>query len=188
MNNLQNNISRASEIQMVAKPEVTLVDLTMLIPRVHALPNNASYRASTIEFSTHCRPLTTQCERQAAGRRGQFTYFNCIDNFGGLLGTPPNVTTIANSKAEDPDLPPMAFKPLQSLQYAFVANEDLSIPYNTEGCNLSTGNFAINACTLPDSDLINPIFVAVAGRIFTQDLSATSNLSTEPNIFANGFS
>ena len=186
--NLQNNISRSSEIRMVAMPRLTHGDLAVLTPQMESLPNNVDYRASAIGVSTQCRPLTVHCNMQDAGPGGQYTQFNCTGAFWGLLGKPPNVTTVTNSKAEDPDLPPMAFKPLQSLQYAFFTDPGLSISYNTEGRNISTGDFAVNASTLPDSALINPIFVAVAGRISTQDTSATSDLSADPNMFANGFS
>jgi hypothetical protein len=186
--NLQNNISRSSEIRMVAMAELTHGDLAVLIPQSENLPNNIDYRASTIGVSTQCRPLTAHCKMNGAGPGGQYTQFNCTNNFWGMLGKPPNITTVTNSKAEDPDLPPIAFKPVQSLQYAFFTDPGLSIPYNTEGLNLSTGDFANNMPTLPDSDLINPIFVAVAGRISAPDMSATSNLSTDPNMFTNGFS
>ena len=186
--NLQNNMSRSSEIRMDAVTELTPSDLAILIPQVETLPNNVDYRASTIGVSTQCRPLTAQCKMHADGPGGDYTQFNCTNNFWGLLGKPANVTTVTQSKAEDPDLPPMAFKPLQSLQYAFFTDPGLSIPYNTEGLNLSTGSFAANVSTLPDFDLINPVFVAVAGRISTQDMSATSSLSTDANMFANGFS
>jgi hypothetical protein len=185
---LQNNISSVSEIRLVTKSELSHGDLAVLIPQLETIPDDVDYRGSTIGVSTQCQPFTARCKMQAAGPGGQFTQFNCTDNFWGLLGKPSNVTTVTNSKAEDPDLPPMAFKPSQSLQYAFFTDAGLSIPYNTQGRNLSTGNFATNAPTLPDSDLINPIFVAIAGRLSTQDMSATSNLSTDPNMFSNGFS
>jgi hypothetical protein len=184
---LQQNISRESEIRIVAEPDLRHGDLAVLIPQIDTLPSNIDYRASTIGVSTQCRPMTSQCKMQTVGPSGQYTQFNCTDNFWGVLGKPPNVTTVTQAKAEDPDLPPMAFKPSQSLQYAFFIDSSLSTPYNTEGSNLSTGNPEVGSPTLPDSDLINPVFVAVAGRISTDDTSVFSNLSSDPGMFSTTF-
>jgi len=184
---LQQNISRESEIRIVAEPDLPHGDLVVLIPRIDTRPNNIDYRASTIGVSTQCRPMTSQCNMQTIGPSGQHTQFNCTESFWGVLGKPPNVTTVAHAKAEDPDLLPMAFKPSQSLQYAFFADSSLSTPYNTAGSNLSTGNPELGSPTLPDSGLINPVFVAVAGRISIDDTSVFSNLSSDPGMFKTAF-
>src|SRR5438046_10275140 len=104
---------------MVAMAELAHGDLAVLIPQSEDLSNNIDYRASTIGVSTQCRPLTVHCKLNGAGPGGRYTQFNCTNNFWGMLGKPPNITTVINAKAEDPDLPPMAFKPVQSLQYGF---------------------------------------------------------------------
>jgi hypothetical protein len=185
---LQQNISRESEIRIVADPDLRHGELALLIPQVDTRPNNVDYRTSTIGVSTQCRPMTSQCNMRTIGPSGQHTQFNCTDSFWGVLGKPPNVTTVAHAKADDPDLPPMAFKPSQSLQYAFFMDPSLQIPYNTAGSNLSTGNPEVGSPTLPDSSLINPVFVAVAGRISIDDTSVFSNLSSDPNMFKTTFS
>jgi len=184
---LQQNISRESEIRIVAEPDLRHGDLAVLIPQTDTRPDNIDYRASTIGVSTQCRPMTSQCHMKTVGPSGQHTQFNCTDGFWGVLGKPPNVTTVTEAKAEDPDLPPMAFKPSQSLQYAFFTDQSLSTPYNTAGSNLSTGNPEVGSPTLPDSGLINPVFVAVAGRISIDDTSVFSNLSSDPGMFSTIF-
>jgi hypothetical protein len=184
---LQQNISHESEIRIVAEPHLRHSDLAILIPQIDTRPNNIDYRASTIGVSTQCRPMTSQCHMKTVGPSGRHTQFNCTDNFWGVLGKPPNVTTVTQAKAEDPDLPPMAFKPSQSLQYAFFTDPSLNTPYNTAGSNLSTGNPEFGSPTLPDSDLINPVFVAVAGRISIDDTSVFSNLSSDPGMFSTTF-
>jgi hypothetical protein len=184
---LQQNVSRESEIRIVAEPDLRHGDLAVLIPQIDTLPNNIDYRASTIGVSTQCQPMTSQCNMQtvgpSVGTSRQYTQFNCTESFWGLLGRPPNVTTVTQAKAEDPHIPPMAFKPSQSLQYAFFIDPSLSTPYNTAGSNLSTGNDEVGSPPLPDSGLINPVFVAVAGRISVDDTSVLSNLSRDPGMF-----
>jgi hypothetical protein len=184
---LQQNISRESEIRIVAEPDLPHGDLAVLIPQTDTRPNNIDYRASTIGVSTQCRPMTSQCHMRTVGPSGQHTQFNCTEGFWGVLGKPPNVSTVTEVKAEDPDLPPMAFKPSQSLQYAFFTDPSLRTPYNTAGSNLSTGNPELGSPTLPDSSLINPVFVAVAGRISIDDTSVFSNLPNDPDMFKTTF-
>jgi hypothetical protein len=121
---------------------------------------------------------------KAVGPGGVNTQFNCTDNFYGVLGKPPNVTTVtASLKAEDPDLPPMAFKPSQGLQYAFFTNPGLSTPYNTEGYNVATGNTEDNVPFLQDSELINPVYVAMACRFSMDDESAGNPINDDPGFF-----
>jgi hypothetical protein len=181
---LRQNISRRSEIRLVSNPRLDNGDLAILIPRVEALPKDIDYRGSTVGVSTQCQAISRECNMQGIDPNGQYTKFNCTKNFWGVLGKPPNVTAVTSTtKAQDFDLPPMAFKPSQSLQFAFFTDPGLTNPYNTQGNNITTGNTEEGIPTLPDSSLINPVFVAVAGRFSTDDESAGSNITSDPGLF-----
>ncbi len=185
---LRQNISQVSQIGYVANSTLPHGDLAVLLPTVGRLPANVDYRASAVGVSTQCRAISPKCKMQVLGPQNQdsidpYTQFNCTPQFYGVLGMQPNSTQADALKAEDSNLPPMAFKPSQSLQYAFFEDSDLTIPYNTEGYNVSTGNVEPGIPTLPDSALINPVYVAVAGRISIGDESAGSNLMNDAQLF-----
>lgn len=62
---------------------------------------------------------------------------------------------------------------------AFFEDSGLSIPYNSIGLNPSTGQADQDLLGLSDSDLINPVYFALAGLIDNSAERAGVNLSTD---------
>jgi hypothetical protein len=62
---------------------------------------------------------------------------------------------------------------------AFFEDSGLSIPYNSVGLNPSTGQADSNLPGLSDSDLINPVYFALAALIDSSAERAGVNLSTD---------
>ena len=175
---LQHNMSRTSSIQIIQ-------DMAVLLPQTLTLPGNVDFEATTIGVSTNCRPITSACDLRVAKDDPYHTEFNCSENFWGVLGKAPNITelTLTYTKATDPDLPGMNFKPSPSLQYGFYANDGLSKIYTTAKYNPQTGDLDSKATMLPDSKLINPTYMGVAGRIGISSESVGSNLSNDGEFF-----
>ena len=66
---------------------------------------------------------------------------------------------------------------------AFFEDENLDVPYNTRAYDLKTGEVNTSLPLLPDNELVNEVWVAIAGRIPTTSLRAGSRLSTNPSFF-----
>jgi hypothetical protein len=96
-----------------------------------------------------------------------------------VLGKPANISYDMFSKAQDPDVPGLAWKSSPSLEYMFYSDENLQVPYNVMGWNNVTGNSDPTLPKLPDSDLVNPVFLSVAGRVTIADIPTDSSLASQ---------
>ena len=183
---LQHNTSQISEIRIVEVDELEHGNLAILTPQAQTLPPNTDYRASTIGVSTQCQLITKQCHLQAVNSTLWHTQFNCSDAFYGVLGKAPNISELIG-RSEDPDLPPFGYKPASNLQYGFFTSQDLNAPYNPEGYDPatdelpSTENSSITP--LSDSQLVNPMYLAIAGRFTDSSESVGSQLDSDNEIF-----
>jgi hypothetical protein len=65
----------------------------------------------------------------------------------------------------------------------FFSDSGLKIPYNTVGLNPSTGLNDGTTQPMPEAELINPIFFAIAGTFSTSSELAGVDLSTDPSFW-----
>lgn len=68
-------------------------------------------------------------------------------------------------------------------RFGFFSESGLKIPYNTIGLDPPTGLGGGPTQPLPDSELINPVFFAVAGSFATSSELAGVDLSTDPSFW-----
>jgi hypothetical protein len=171
------NTSQLNQIRFLTATDLPRGDLAVLYPAPGALPPHVDYRASTLGVSTQCQFMTPICKIKHISNI--LTQFNCSDTFFGVLGKPANISYDMFSKAQDPDVPGLAWKISPSLEYLFYSDEKLEVPYNVMGWNLVTGNNDPNLPLLPDSKLVNPVFLSVAGRITRDNIATDSTLAAE---------
>jgi hypothetical protein len=178
---LQHNNSRTSEVRRISTPGLAHGDLALLMPQMQSLPPDIEFRASTVGVSTQCYPVTSECSMRITNP-GVWTHtgFNCSSGFFGVLGKSPNISELS-SFSPDPDVPPLAFKPAPNLQYAFFTDSDLKTIYDSEGYNSEDDRPELPP--LPDAKLINPIYLGMAGRISSSDLSVGNSMSNDSGVF-----
>ena len=179
---LQHNTSTQSEIRIIGDDTLKNGDLAILTPQAQNLPRGIEYRGSTIGVSTQCLPISSQCNMWANGVDGTHTQFNCSANFFGLLGKAPNISEIY-TKAQDPDVPPLDWKPSPNLQYGYFSDPQLNVPYNTIGYNPQTGDPDPDLPCMSDDQLVNPVYLGVAGRFSVNSESAGSNLTHDTGLW-----
>jgi hypothetical protein len=72
------------------------------------------------------------------------------------------------------------------IRYSFFADQDLQTIYNSVGYDPETDQpNSPNQTSIPDVDLLNPIYLAFAGRIPPSFESAGSTLNEDPGFFAS---
>lgn len=178
---LQHNDSQHSEIRLVSSPELAHGELALLMPQMQNLPPNIDFRTSTVGVSTQCYPITAECDMRITNP-GVWTHtgFNCSNGFFGVLGKSPNISELS-SFSPDPDVPPLAFKPAPNLEYAFFSDSELNTIYNSEGYDAENDQPTLPP--LPDDKLVNPIYLAIAGR-FSQSVESVGNsMSNDSGLF-----
>ncbi|KAK5047531.1 hypothetical protein LTR84_006628 [Exophiala bonariae] len=179
---LRHNTSQTSEIRLVPAQGSESTDVVLLIPKSSTLSPFVDYRASTIGITTSCEPITDKCQFGVWGANDAYSGFYCSPYFYGVLG---KTAIIANDSTttDDPDIPPLSSKISPNLQIAFFTDQDLEIPYNTRAYDLTTGKVNTSIPLLPDDELVNEVWVAIAGRVPTSALQADSELTGDPNFF-----
>lgn len=160
---LQQNSSRKSEIRLVQVVELENAALAILVPQTQNIPCELDFRASTIGVSTQCSHVPGDCNMSRTGNADLDTQFNCSSSFYGILGLPP-VMSDAGNRPQDPNVPPLGWKPFQNLQYGFFADPQLRQPYATGAFNSTTGDLDVSGMCVPDAKLIDPVYLGVAGR------------------------
>jgi hypothetical protein len=179
---LQHNESRTSSMRRISNPELPHGDLALLMPQMQSVPATIDFRSSTIGVSTQCQPITSECDMRIANPGvGTHTGFNYSSGFFGVLGKSPNISEFITGFSPDPDLPPLGFKPAPNLQYGFFTDSNLSTPYNPEGYDLETDQPTLPP--LPDTKLINPIYLGIAGRFSMSARSAGNSFSNDSGVF-----
>ena len=179
---LQNNKSRKSEIRLIQSTALENADLAILIPQVQNIPADVDFHGTTIGVSTQCSLFTKECSMRRTGYGNFDTQFNCSDNFYGVLGLPPMLSDSGNSpnQTADSNVPPLNWKPFLGLQYGYYTDPQLKQSYATGAFNSTTGDFDPYGACVPDTELINPVYLGVAGRF---DAGASSqNLTNDPGI------
>ena len=171
---IQANTSRLNQIQFLTAADLPRGDLAVLYPAAGIVPSNIDYRGSTLGVSTQCQLMTPICRIKHLSIL--LTQFNCTDTFFGVLGKAVNVSYNLTFKAVDPDVPGLAWKVSPGLEYAFYSDGKLLVPYNSQGYNPITGNLDAELPLMPDTKLVNPVYLAVAGRMTTAYVVVNSSL------------
>jgi hypothetical protein len=190
MYRLQSNSSAISQIRITGLDGED-GNVAIVIPNPKTLAPSDDYRASTIGIGASCQ-LTppTACGMKAFGDDNIYTQFNCSDNFYGVLGMSPNISSGNGEMSIDPNLSPLGFKPAVNLQWAFFTDSNLSTLWNPESFDPATNQPDLKHI-IPDDKLINPFYVGTAARITTNSFTATSDiLTTQQNFFnmsVNGY-
>ena len=118
---LQLNTSTQSEIRILPKQLPARGDVATLLPQTTTLSPYVDYRGSTIGVATQCKLISEKCNFKVGGPSDFYSYFNCSANFWGVLGKAPLISEL-NTKAQDPNVSPLAFKPAPNIQYANPLN------------------------------------------------------------------
>jgi hypothetical protein len=160
---LQRNTSDISQIVYVPDG-FNSQNLTLLVPL--DVPPNIDYRAMSIGVSTECSFITSECSMRYASQNFSdpstyYTIFNCSTGFYGVLGKAPVINH--SLTADDGDIPPLDYKPGALLQLGYYVDPSLDYVYNTVGYDPAT--LSPTEEPLPDSELVNPAYLAVAARI-----------------------
>ncbi|KEF63513.1 uncharacterized protein A1O9_01491 [Exophiala aquamarina CBS 119918] len=175
---LNHDTSSTSKIMLIdsdsKKGRNSSTQVALLIPQPSILSPFRDFRAETAGVVMTCEAVTnTQCN-WTDGVLGDetFSQFNCSDNFFGILGKIANFDD-SGHVIEDPNVPILATKPGSVIQYAYFQDPDLNIPYDSVG---DLGTF------LEDSQLINPVYVAIAARFATISQRAGVDMTSDPGI------
>lgn len=155
LTSLLHNTSRLSQIQAVTTPDLPHGDLLILLPSMAEIPKDLNFRAPTIGVSTQCQPMTRACRFRNMtrpkddGSTLQMASFNCTKNFWGVL------LDIDNS-----DVAPLSVQG-SGMTYGYFSG-NLINPYNSLGIDVESGPQTSSEMMVADSDLLNPIGLAVA--------------------------
>ncbi|RMZ82345.1 hypothetical protein DV738_g1784, partial [Chaetothyriales sp. CBS 135597] len=192
MHRLQANTSSVSQLWLTDLSG-TDSSLAVMIPNPARLSTESDFRASTIGVSTQCRLVPPAvCHMTPIAESEDDldkinTQFNCSDNFFGVLGLWPNISSADGTKAIDPNLSPLAFKPATNLQYAFFTSDNLSTLYNPESWDPSVNQPDLLHIS-PDNELLNPFYLGVAMRVGINTFTANNTITTEePNVMVNDY-
>ncbi|KIY02643.1 uncharacterized protein Z520_01108 [Fonsecaea multimorphosa CBS 102226] len=186
---LQQNVSSDNSIWTVQDQRLKHGDLLVLMPQVADTPANVDYHATTVGVSTQCVPSSSRCDVRMSGNptdESSYVVFNCTENFRGVLGADPSISNDTllwtHTDATTPDF---NFKYDRNFQYAYFSDAQLNTIYNSIGGNATNGG-ASGELALPDDQLINPIFLAVAGLVPVSNGPAGESLSKDRNLLSIG--
>ncbi|KAK5206712.1 hypothetical protein LTR47_006711 [Exophiala xenobiotica] len=173
---LQHDTSNISAVRLVTAPEQPSTSeqgkVAILTPQIANLSPYRDYSATTAGVVTICTPISSACQWTTLGPNETYSQFNCSKNFYGILGKAPT-TSDTGKLLDDPDVPPLGFKPGSGLQYSYFMDEGLDTPYDSTG---AYGPF------LTDDQLINPVYLGIAGRFTTTAQRAGVSMSNDPGV------
>lgn len=184
---LGRNESLRNSIWTVESEALQHGDLLILLPQTKDIPVGLDYSASTVGVSTQCVPSSWQCNVRMsddASSGSSYIVFNCTDNFRGVLGAGADIVnnTIIWSHAEDSTTPNFNVKSDRNFQYAYFSDAELDDIYNSIGAN-QTNDGNSGELALPDSALLNPIHLGVAGLIPVQNGEVGRSLAQDEALF-----
>lgn len=182
---LAQNMSQHSEIRLAPRQSIQDSDLALLIPKSETINANVDYRASTISVSTKCSLISDIChlQRRNTSDAELVTAFNCSNAFYGVLGLDP-VSSDFDSQT-DLNISALSFKPAKNLEYAFFRDAKLQHLYNPVGYPSTRGEtYIFDPHPMPDDELINPLYLGLAGRFSENSEAAGSTLHQQPGFLA----
>ena len=184
MSRLQSNASSTSQIRLTGAQSLEGVDVAIIIPAPESLPAGKDYRASTVGLAASCHLVPPSvCAMKSIGQGAINTQFNCSDDFFGVLGKSPNISSAGGEKAIDPDLSPLGFKPATNLQWAFFRDDNMSVLWNPESWDPETDQPDLEHI-IPDAKLINPFHIATAARMPLNSFTPNTNMTTSTHVFS----
>jgi hypothetical protein len=172
---LYHNVSTRSEIRSV---DSDMGEVALLLPKSSNLSPYIDFRSSTLGIKTSCEAITPSCKFGTYGANDSFSGFYCSSGFWGSLGQDVNDPT-----APPPDFPPLGFQLGPNMFMMFFGDEQLLTAYNPQGYNPSTGAPDPDIALMPDSELINRVWVAFALRFASAAVLANSDLSSDDGFF-----
>lgn len=180
------NTSSSSQIQTITTPDLPNGDLLVLLPSAADIRDGLDFRASTIGVSTQCRPMTRACQfRNMTRTKGDSEFpmagFNCTENFWGVLLDGDIQPNSSNWVSGSLDVAPFSVHDFITLTYGYFSH-DLVNPYNSLGGDLESGLLSDPEKMVADSDLLNPIGLAVATVIQTVLGPAGDALRQDPDM------
>jgi hypothetical protein len=162
---LAHNTSTLSEIQITSAENIPNADVAFLIPRAQTVVPNTDYRATTIGVSTTCQLVNpSTCGMAVWGPENVYTNFSCTGMFHGTLGIQPNTSNADGFRSPDAYRSPLMYKPASNLMYSFFTDPHLQNVYNSVGW-ADNGQFNQSLLPWDDSQLVNPFYMGLAGRI-----------------------
>jgi hypothetical protein len=185
---LQANASSVSQIRLTGVDGME-GDLAVIIPHPRTVAAEYDYRTTTVGIGTSCNLVPPRlCDMRGTGNYSSFTDFNCSENFYGMLGRAPNISSTDGVKADDAYLSPLAFKPSSNLQYAYFTSPNLDVIYNPESWNETTNqpNDPPYSKPIPDDGLLNPFYVGFGARLSNMTFTVGSSMPHSELIFDNG--
>jgi len=180
---LLHNTSTLSEIRVADVEQVSSAGVAYLLPQPQTLSAGSDFRATTIGVSTHCQFVSpASCGMDVWGPIEIYTNFSCTDMFHGTLGKTPNISEADGYRAPDPYRSYLMYKPASNLMYSFFSDPHMQTIYNTAGYN-DTGQLDPNIMPIPDSGLVNPFYMGLAGRIASGGFQADSEMLVSNDTF-----
>ncbi|KAK5046416.1 hypothetical protein LTR84_008219 [Exophiala bonariae] len=161
---LVHNTSQTSTIRFANLHDQPGSDIAYLTPSDQAIATGTDFHATTVGISTMCELVpASSCSMASWGPTDVYTNFTCSDMFHGTIGMPPNVSDVSSVRIPDAYRSFLMYKPAQNIMYTFFNDSSMKTVYNTVGYN-DSGLFDLNIFPLNDSQLVNPFYLALAGR------------------------
>ena len=180
---LSHNNSDRVEVRIVPNASKQSPGTALVLPKSSKIPPHLSYRASTVGARTSCALITDKCHFRLTGPHDNYWAFNCTNAFWGTSGKAPPTPF----EPQVQDVPPLMTKPTDQLQFASFENANLTTVYNSQGANLTNGSLPRFPVAMPDSELINPVYMGIAARFVLGSQNPEADLSESPGFFnSNG--
>jgi hypothetical protein len=176
---LAHNASDKVEIRFLPSISPDGPGLAAVLPKGDRIPAHLDYRASTVGAQTSCQLITERCNWSLTGPHDNYWAFNCTENFWGVLGSAPG--TVLEPKPFDGA--PLTYKPTDRLIFGYFVDEALKFPYNSQGADLTNGSMPLFPLPLPEGELLNPVYVGVAGRSPVTSQSPAADFADSPGFF-----
>lgn len=175
---LMHNTSQLSAIRFANMEELPGTDIAYLTASDQSISTGTDFQATTIGISTTCELVPpSSCAMASWGPTEVYTNFSCSDMFYGTIGKPPNVSDVSSVRVPDAYRSFLMYKPAQNLMYTFFNNSSMRTVYNSVGWN-DSGLFDLNISPLKDSQLVNPFYLGLAGRIEYSSFESDSEMLT----------
>jgi len=175
---LMHNTSQLSAIRFTNLDELQGTDIAYLTASDQSVATGTDFHATTVGVSTTCQLIpATSCAMASWGPNEVYTNFSCSDMFHGTIGKPPNMSDVSSVRVPDAYRSFLMYKPAQNLMYTFFNDSSMKTVYNTVGYN-DSGLFDPNLFPLNDSQLVNPFYLGLAGRIEYSSFESDSEMLT----------
>lgn len=175
---LMHNTSQTSTIRFADMQDKPGSDIAYLTPSEPSIATGTDFHATTIGISTTCDLIPAlRCDMASWGPLDVYTNFSCSDMFYGTVGKPPNVSDVSSVRVPDAYRSFLMYKPAQNLMYTFFNDSSMKTVYNSVGWN-DSGLFDLDIVPLEDSQLVNPFYLGLAGRIEYSSFQSDSEMLT----------